>query len=160
MKILIAFYSRSGITRRTAKDLKCLLEEKGAEVELEDITDRKDRSGKLGYAAAGKDAFLAKETEIDDAVHDPRGFDLIILGTPVWAGTVACALRTYLKRYGEHTDRVAFFCTHGGGGPSKTFRVMKELSGCEPGAVTSLYDKDVKAGKHLEELKAFSEQLF
>ncbi len=159
MKILIAFYSRTGITRRTAEDMAELMRQKGDEVELEELIDHKDRSGKIGYLAAAKDAMRKKETEIDEVKHRPADFDMVILGTPVWAGTIAPAIRTYLKSYGNEMPDVSFFCTHGGGGASKTFRVMEELSDCKPLAVTSIYDKDVKNKKHPDELKAFVDKL-
>ncbi len=159
MKILITFYSRTGITRRTAKDMAKLLRDQDVEAELEELIDHKDRSGKLGFAVAAKDAMRKNETEIDEIKHSPRDFDMVVLGTPVWAGTIAPAIRTYLNRYGNEFPEVSFFCTHGGGGASKTFDVMEGSSGRSPKTVTSLKDKDVTRGEHLDDLRSFVENL-
>ncbi len=160
MKILITFYSRTGITRKTAEDMAELMWQKGNEVELEELIDHKDRSGKIGYAVAGKDALMGKQTEIDEIKHSPEDYQIVILGTPVWAGTIAPAVRTYLDRYGNDIQTVSFFCTHGGGGASKTFNVMQKLTGESPKAVLSIRDKEVKEKKHIEELKSFVHKLF
>ncbi len=155
MKILIVFYTRTGITRKAAEDMAELLKKHVDNVQMEELIDHKDRSGKIGYLAAAKDAMRKNETEIDEIKHHPKDFDMIILGTPVWAGTMAPALRTYLNSYRKDMHDVSFYCTHGGGGASKTFKGIKSILDLSPKATLSLRDKDVKEGKHSSELQEF-----
>lgn len=155
MNILIAFYTRTGTTQKAAEDMAELLTKHGNQIQLDELVDKKDRSGKIGYLAAAKDAMRKKETEIQEIKHDPKDFDMVILGTPVWAGTIAPALRTYLNRYGKYFSQVSFYCTHGGGGASKTFKTMGSILQKTPKATISLYEKDVKNEKHLDELETF-----
>ncbi len=129
------------------------------ECRIEEIEDLKNRDGKIGYAKAAKDAFMGKETEIEEVTYAPADFDMVLLGTPVWSGTIAPAIRTYLNKYKNDLNKVAFFCTHGGGGESKTFKVMGKICGLEPQATLSLRDKDVKKVKHFEVLEKFVKQL-
>lgn len=154
-KVLVIYYSRTGITKQVAHDIARNLDDKVAVVHEEELIDRKDRSGKIGYAIAGKDALMGKLTDIDEVVNHPKDYDLIVLGTPVWAATVAPAVRTYLDRYGANIGKACFYCTHGGGGASKTFRVMEDLAGCAPEVVVSIYDKDVKAKEHHDSVESF-----
>ncbi len=159
MKILITFYSRTGITRKTAKDMGQLISTTGYEIDIEEIIDKKDRSGKIGYMVAGKDALAKKETEIGDVHHDPGNYDMVILGTPVWAGTITPAVRTYLHKYRECIKEAAFFCTHGGGGSSKTFDVMEDILDLPPLAVESFRDKSVKKEGHKGRLNPFLQEI-
>lgn len=159
MKVLISFYSRTGVTRTVAGDMRDILIGKGMECEIEDLLDKKNRDGKMGYLIAGKDALTEKRTEIGDVKHEPKDYDLVILGTPVWAGKMTPALRTYTETRKGQFQRTAFFCTHGGGGESKTFDNIKDTCGRTPESTLSLKDKDVAEKKHLTELKKFVDSL-
>ncbi|MFO8110252.1 MAG: NAD(P)H-dependent oxidoreductase [Thermoplasmata archaeon] len=159
MKVLISFYSRTGVTRRAAKDIREMLLRSDVDCKIEDILDKKNRDGKIGYMAAGKDALMGKETDIGKIKNDPADFDLVVLGTPVWAGNMTPALRTYIKRYKGDLSAAAFLCTHGGGGESKTFKEVEKVAGVPPTETISLKDKDVRAKKHLHELEQFVERL-
>ncbi len=158
MKILISYYSRTGTTKKAAEHIEDSLAERGIEVKTEEVIDKKDRDGKTGYIVAGKDAMMRKKTEIGDISYDPKNFDMLIVGTPVWAGKVTPAIRTYLEKYKDKIDQIAFFCTHGGGGESKTFTDMKEIIGV-PKEVLSLKDKMVEDREHLDEITDFIESI-
>ncbi len=158
MNILISYYSRTGTTRKAAMDIKEVLNKKDIEVKTEEIIDKKNRDGNTGYVIAGKDALMKKKTEIKDISYHPENFDMLIVGTPVWAGKVTPAIRTYLENYKDEISQTAFFCTHGGGGESKTFNDMQEIAG-EPKEVLSLRDKDVEERKHLEDISNFLERI-
>ncbi len=158
MNILISFYSRTGTTRKAAEDIEESLVKRDVEVKTEEVIDKKDRDGKTGYIVAGKDAMMKKETEIEEVSYNPENFDMLVVGTPVWAGKVTPAIRTYLEKYKDEIDHAAFFCTHGGGGESNTFNDMKEIIG-EPKEVLTLRDKEVKEGEHLDNLSNFIESI-
>jgi len=153
-RCLVVYYSRTGTTKTVAQ---ALAEKLGAD--LEEIVDRKKRSGPLGFVVAGKDARLKKLTEIDDPRTDPSSYDLVAVGTPVWAGTVSCAVRTYLTRLKEALPDVAFFLTTGGIGIQGTFAAMAEVCGKEPVARLALKQKQVKKGKWREAVERFAGEL-
>ena len=83
MKALVVYYSRSGVTRKVAQALAAAL---GAEIE--EIVDTKDRSGAGGWLKAGADASLKRLTAIQPMTKDPAGYDLVVIGTPVWGWTM------------------------------------------------------------------------
>jgi flavodoxin len=151
MSVLVVYYSRTGITRAVAKSLAA---EVGAD--LDEVVDIKDRSGVLGYLGGGKDATLRKLTEIKPPQKDPAGYDLVIIGTPVWAFTMAPAIRTYMTQRRGSFKKLAFFCTLGGAGDERTFRDMSELAGATPVSTMSVTEKEVKADKHTNRVKDFA----
>jgi len=154
MKRLIAFYSRTGVTRRVAE---ALAERLGAETE--EIIDTKNRSGVMGYLAAGKDATMRKLTEIAPTVKNPADYELVVLGTPVWAWTMTPAVRTYIARHREALGRVAFFCTMGGSGGGTTFKAMAKAVGAQPIATLALKERDVKADRAGPAIGRFAQAL-
>jgi menaquinone-dependent protoporphyrinogen IX oxidase len=140
MKILIAFYSRTGNVRRVAQVIAEALASANVEasVDVEEIIDKKDRSGALGAVGGGRDATLRRATEIEEPKHDPAAYDLVIVGTPVWAWTMTPAVRAYLERQRERLPAVAFFSIAASTGAEKTVAAMVRLVGKEPRAMLSL----------------------
>jgi len=155
VKTLVVFYSRTGNTRRVAQSLA---RELGAETEK--ITEPVSRTGFRGFFSSGRDAFMKRLTPIEPLSFDPAGYDLLVLGTPVWAGTMASPVRTFLQQNAGKLKNVAFFCTLGGGGHERPLRHMEELAGKKPLATLALREKELKgdfAAKVREFAKALTE---
>jgi len=148
---LVVYYSRTGTTRKVAE---ALARELGAD--LEEIVDRKPRGGAARFVVAGKDAALKRATGIEEPGRDPASCDLVVVGTPVWAGTMSCAVRTYLLREKERLPKVAFFLTTGRSGADRTFRHMAEVCGKAPEATLGLRAKEVRKDTCLEKVRAFA----
>jgi flavodoxin len=142
MKTLIVYYSRTGTTKKVgeklAKHLKC---------DHEEIIDLKSRAGPIGWMGAGKDAMKKKLTYIKDIKKDPKKYDLIIIGSPVWAGNVVPAIRTYILTNKPDIKKVAFFCTMGGS-TGKIFSEMEEIINIKPLGTLSLKTKEVNNPDH------------
>ncbi|MGD6810071.1 MAG: flavodoxin family protein [Candidatus Bathyarchaeia archaeon] len=109
MKILVVYYSRTGKTRFVAETIASQL---GAD--LEEIVDLKNRQGKLGWILAGKDASRKSLTEIASLTKAPAAYDLIVIGTPIWAWSPTPAVRTYIKQNSLSGKMVALFYTSDG----------------------------------------------
>ncbi len=131
MKTLVVYYSRTGITRKVAAEIAQRLE-----ADLEEIIDLKSRRGAWEYLKAGRDAMKRLPAEIGEIKYDPSDYDLVAIGTPVWAGNMACAVRAYIQRNRSKFKKLALFCTMGGSGDQNTFKEMEALSGTS--AVTQL----------------------
>ena len=110
MKRLVAYYSRTGITKRIGEELAEALE-----ADSEEIVDQKSRKGRIGWLKAGMDATLQKMTEIK-VQKTPKDYDVVIVGTPIWNGRVTPAIRTYLQSHDFSKRKIAFFTTQGGDG--------------------------------------------
>jgi menaquinone-dependent protoporphyrinogen IX oxidase len=145
MKVLIAFYSRTGVTRKACERLAADLGRLGAEATTEEVIDTKDRSGITGWLGSGKDATFKRGTVIQPIAADVSAFDLVVIATPVWAFTMAPAIRTFCADHAPKCREVAFLATMGGSGDAKTFAAMRELCSREPVATLTLLDKKVKS---------------
>ena len=118
MKSLVVYYSRTGNAKFVAETIAAEL---GSD--LEEIVDLKKRDGKLGYLSGGSDAARGKETKIAETKRSPAEYDLIIVGTPVWAGKLTPAIRTYLGKNDLSGKKVAVFFTQGGTKPQSTEKI-------------------------------------
>jgi flavodoxin len=112
LKSLVVYYTRTGNARFVAETIAA---EIGADVE--EVIDLKKRTGALAYLSGGSDARRGKETEIAPTKKVPSDYDLIIVGTPIWAGRPAPAITTYLKKNDLSDKKIAVFFTQGGKKP-------------------------------------------
>ncbi|MCR5826660.1 MAG: hypothetical protein K6G54_08835 [Oscillospiraceae bacterium] len=107
--IICICYSRTGKTRQVMKELSAALD-----CELVALRDTANRQGLLGTLRCGLDAMRKKTKPINHLVMRRRlsDYDLVILGTPVWAGRCSSVMRGFLKRRGYEMDDVAYVITH------------------------------------------------
>lgn len=120
MKKLVAYYSRTGNMRFVAEKIA-----KQLDADLCEIVDKKNRQGKLNYLPAGRDAMKEKLTEIE--VPKPiEGYDFVVVGSPVWAGKITPAIRTFLVSNDFSNKQVALFLSMGGEDPEKPLANVKE----------------------------------
>ncbi len=149
MKALVVFYSRSGNTRRTAEAVADALRELELDVRVEEVFDRKPRRGIMGWLGAAKDAFFGSHTNILGAHLDPQNFDVLVVGTPIWAGTAAPAALAYCRAERGRPRRTAFFCTMMAAGDRSAFSAMNQAIGDEPLATMALKQKQSASPEQL-----------
>lgn len=122
MKKLIVFYSRTGTTKKAAETLA-----KEIDAEIEEIKDKDKREGATGYLRSGYQAMTRKLAEIEKEEKNPNDYDLVIIGTPVWAGKIPPAIRTYLTR-NKLEKKIGALITMGGRGDLGTLEEIKKLT--------------------------------
>ncbi len=155
MEGLVVYYSRTGNTKRVAESIADTLQ-----FETREIIDKKDRSGFLGYMRGGWDAWREKRTQIERKdKRDLSSYDIIVIGTPVWAAKPAPAINTYLAEKREKIKDVAFFCTCGGSGYKSTFSHLKKIGGMEPESTLMVKENEIEAGEHKDKVKKFAKGL-
>lgn len=155
MKILVAYYSRTGNTEKVAQALAAEL---GAEAAVERIVEARSRDGFWGFMGAGMDATFQRSTPIDPPRSDLAAYDLVVVGTPIWAFTLTPPVRTFLEGAAGRLKAAAFFCTEGNSGHERAFRVMEKISGRKPVATMVLTEKEVH-GDFSAKLKDFARAL-
>jgi len=154
MKILVAFYSRSGRTKKVAEAISEILK-----CDKEEIFDIKSREGIVGFLSAGTDANLRRLTAIKEIKNNPSLYDLVIIGTPIWSSNISTPIRTYLFLYKEEFKKVAFFCTRLGSDAKKVFDDMKNLSQKTPIALLKLTSREVARDQYMQKVKEFIKNL-
>jgi len=152
MKVLVVYYSRTGNTRLVAETIA-----KGLNADIEEIKDLKDRIGIFGYLRSGYEAIFKKLTDIKPINKNLEEHDLIVIGSPVWAGRLPSPVRTFLISYGHKIRKTAFFATCGISS-GKIFSQMEELAK-SPIATLVVKDKEVKSGEYREKIEEFIEKL-
>jgi flavodoxin len=153
-KVLIAFYSRTGITKKAALKINELYG-----FDLEEIVDKKARGGALNYILSGKDALQEKEADIKSIEKDVSTYDLVIICTPVWASNMAPAVRTYINKVKANIKNVAFVCTQASSGADKTLIKLEELIERKSKGDLFLLTKEVAKEEYEGKLKHFIDEL-
>lgn len=153
MKTLVVSYSRTGLTAKVAdaiaKELKC---------QHDEIRDAISRNGPLGFMRSGFEA-ATKVCPPIKVKNDPAKYDLVVIGTPVWAGNMSSPVRTYLDDNNGRFKNVAFFCTSGDGKGEKVFIEMAGLGWKKPAATMAVASKDAASGNFGERVKKFCGRL-
>lgn len=138
------------MTKKLAESIKTAL---GADIE--EIIDTKNRAGAFGYIFAVRDAMKKKLTELKPLNYNPADYDLIIVGTPMWAATVSTPIRTYLENNKGKFKSVAFFCTMGSTDPAKTFAEMENICALKPKAILAVTDQEIVKNDYQAKLESF-----
>lgn len=154
MKILIVFYSRRGTTKRLAENLASRL---GAD--LEELEDKENRQGFWALLKASRDALRKKQTIISPVKYSPTDYDLVVIGSPTWAGAPACALNTYLYEQKDNIKKAAFFVTQGSSGGDKVISRLIEASSVPVVATMLLNSSEVLGETATNKIEAFIETL-
>lgn len=140
MRILIAYYSKTGKTETISKAIKEFLEP-NCEVEMLKIKMAKEYSGLLPHLNPRIlfDIFLSRKPEIKTAI-DMSPYDLVCVGTPNWYGRIAPPVNTFIEKVtGVKGKKAVAFVSSGFGKESyadglanrleeKGFKVLKKLS--------------------------------
>ena len=118
MKSLVAYYSRTGNTKTVAEAVADSLN-----ADVEPISS--DTEGK-GTGRLVMQALFKVQARIGQTTKDPSLYDVVVVGTPVWAHTISSPVRTYLAKNKSKFKSVAFFCTYGGSGSERALRMVAQ----------------------------------
>lgn len=152
--ILIAYYSKTGNTEKIAKEIASLC---NADSEVIQPSNRADQG--LRFIKTLFHTGSQSVSEIQPSTKKPDGYDIIVIGTPVWMFKLSSFARAYLKRHAKDFKQVAFFCTEGGNGDKKVFEQMTKEVG-KP-AITTLVisEKELKEQNYQSKLTSFVDHL-
>ena len=156
MKIGIVYYSRTGNTKQVATMLQEKFKEKKADVDLIEIEHVK----RPGFFAAGKASSRQQELPVKNTEFNLGKYDVIIAGSPTWAGKPSPFITTFMKKAENiKGKKVAVFGT--GMSPSDNrgqfiaiFKDLIEKTGAKPVdlILTLTYRKGrlVDGGQHID----------
>ena len=107
-KILVVTYSYTGNTRTVSR---ALAERLGTDTG--EIADLSQKHGPMPYVLTGFQALRRRLTRSVPPTHDPSAYDLVILGSPVYAENIPSPVRTYLQQQKAKLKDATFFVTSG-----------------------------------------------
>lgn len=123
MKVLVAYYSLQGNTKCIGD---AIAEKLDADVQELNPKEPIEAHRFMDYYWSGDKEHPNKEVELQSIQHDPRKYDLIFIGTPVWAWAPAPPVYSFLKRFRIKGKKVAIFVTSEGE-RGKTYERMEKL---------------------------------
>ena len=124
-KVLIVYFSWGGNTRAVAKHIHDLT---GADmIEVETVIPYPESYEDVIKIAPDE---LANDyrPELKTKVDNMDEYDTLIVGTPIWGGHLAPAMKSFLASYDLKGKYIAPFCTHGGSGTANSVNDIRSVS--------------------------------
>ena len=116
MKTLIVYFSQTGKTRKAAKRIAQF-----ADADLVEIKAYK--SYQMSYRktvfTSLKEILLKERPKLDMEIPDISAYDRILIGSPIWCGTVPNVVFSFLDKVNLNGKKTAVFTTSGATEPQK-----------------------------------------
>ncbi len=128
MKILAVYYSKSGRTQQ-------VMERVCSQLPVDrviSISTVGARTGIGGFFKSARESISNANAEIFPIVPplNAAEYDLVILGTPVWAGAPSSPLATFVRNYGKGIKKAAYVITSKSNGrQTKVIETLDALCG-------------------------------
>ncbi len=156
-KVLVAYFSASGVTAKVAEELA---KTEGAdlyEIKPEQPYTAEDLDYKVKDSRSNVEmADEACRPAINGAVEDMAQYDTVFVGFPVWWGREPSIVDTFLEAYDFSGKKIIPFCTSGASGVEKGTEHIKGIVG---DGVTVDDGKRLGAEASEEEVKEWTELL-
>ena len=128
MKILVSYFSASGVTKKVSTQLADLLN-----ADLEEIKPIQKYSNEdLDWQNSRSRSSLEMKDEnsrpqIEKPIHDLSSYDVIFVGYPIWWYVEPRIVDTYLDNFNLDGKRIIAFATSGGSSIGGSIKHLKEL---------------------------------
>lgn len=127
---LVIYYSLDGNSKFIAEEIKNTL---NCDIlELKPIKDLNPNSFKLSkYFWGGKQILMNQMPSLNPYTVDFSKYDNLFIGSPIWAGTYAPALKTFFNENNITGKNIGLYCCHGGGSSKQIFENFEnKLKSC------------------------------
>ena len=160
MRTIIVYYSLEGNSASVAEKLAEAL---GAETLRLEPEKAYPTGGMKKFLWGGKSAVMGEEPPLKPYAFNAADWDRVVFGFPVWAGTFAPPLRTFIKEQGAELENkavAAFACQSGSGGERAIGKLAALLGRKDLAAELVLIDPKAKPDpKNEEKLADFCRRL-
>lgn len=133
MKILYVYFTRTGnngvLAQVICKSLGC---------KSERIEAGSNLSSMFVMLRLGIESILGIMPKINEPKENPSEFDLLIIGTPAWAGNLPSPAQAYLRMKKKDVKRYAVASLSGKGDNPKMLGQIRRVMGKEPVAVLEI----------------------
>jgi len=151
---LIVYYSMTGHGKALAEQIARV-----AEWDLARIGDVTPRRGGWGYLRSTLEAVFKLRPRIVYQGPDPSGYDAVLVGGPVWAGSLASPVRAFLASRSQRIKRFGFFCTLGGSGADAAAAQAAAILRQPPVATLAVTDGESAAGEYEPRVRGFVDRV-
>lgn len=126
-KVLVCYFSASGVTRRVAKKIAEVVKGDLFEIEPQEAyteqdlnwNDPQSRSSIEMKNKSSRPEIKKKDINIDD-------YDTILIGFPIWWYQAPTIINTFLENVDLTKKTIVPFCTSGGSGIEEAVEILKE----------------------------------
>lgn len=131
-RVLVAYFSCTGNTKAVAEKIAALTGGDLYEIVPAEPYSAADLNYNNSNCRANREMNdFAARPAIGSKEIDISAYDTVILGYPIWWGTMPRIINTFLDTYGLSGKTVLPFCTSGGSGVSKS---LSDIRAAAPGA--------------------------
>ena len=157
MKAIVVYYSMDGNTKYVADKISQII---GADTLRLEPTKEYPKGNVSKFFWGGKSVVFGEKPKLQPYQFNAKDYDLIIIGTPIWASSLVPPIKTFLNENDLSNKKVAFYSCSMGGDANKCFTKMKsEISNPEVISTLSLVEPYVKPSKENEaKIEAFCKQ--
>lgn len=123
MRAAVIYYSLEGNTEFIAR---MIAEE--AKAKMFKLETRKEfpTKGFKKFFVSGGSVLFHRKPELKEESFNLEAYDTLIIGSPIWAGTYASPLNTFLSLNEIKNKTIYLFACHGSGDADKYYSKMKE----------------------------------
>ena len=125
-KKLVIYYSFEGSTKFIAQTIAQTL--KADLLELKPVKEIHSK-GFMKYFWGGRQVVMKIKPPLETLDKNPNDYDVIIIGTPVWAWSFAPPLLTFFSQIKLTNKKIALFCCHEGQSGKTLAKMEKKLLG-------------------------------
>ena len=126
MKTAIVYYSLNGNTEYAANEISNIL---GADlIPIKPVKAYADK-GFRKFLWGGKSVFMGETPELQPYEFSASDYDIVIIGTPVWASSFSPPIRTFVEenRAALQSKELAVFTCFSGGGAEKAIEKLRSF---------------------------------
>ena len=122
-KVLVVYYSQTANTKAVAEEIAIRL---GADIEAIVAVNPYDGDYRATIERSGKEREEGILPEIKPMRADIAKYDVIFIGYPIWFGTFAPPVATFLNQTDLSGKKIVPFCTFGSGGLDSSVKNLAE----------------------------------
>jgi flavodoxin len=145
-KILVAYYSHTGNTREIANQIHKIA---GGDIfEIQAVTTYPDDYEEVKKRAR-QELDSGYKPVLKTKINNIKSYDIVFIGYPIWWGTFAAPVKTFLSEYDFSGKTIVPFCTHGGSGLGRSITDITAL--CPHSTILdglAVWGKDAKTAQN------------
>ena len=139
-KILVSYFSASGVTKRKAEELAKevngdLFEIIPKQIYTDEDLNWNDPNSRSSQEIKNK----SLRPEIENITIDVNSYDIIYVGFPIWWGIAPNVIKTFMDKIDLSNKKIITFCTSGG---SSLLPATNDLNETYPNAEIETFMKD------------------
>lgn len=110
-KILVAYFSASGVTKKVAERLADAAGADLYEIVPENPYTQADVNWKNPFARCNKEWFKKLDVPAAGTVENFADYDLVLIGFPIWYGCAPIVVNSFAEKHDFNGKKVALFAT-------------------------------------------------